>query len=309
MFGEGMKVELNRLLASGCRVRYWTGFMTWHFQYVADQTLHLTANYLPEPGSGTSVVIADPDHAVPGQWLLQRDRFLLFDPPKPEQQFGGLPLPSGQQPCPLQLLDGQQYRGRVYVHGTLVMETRLLNTPGHMQFGLNFLGSKQAQRDMGLSREGNSISLSQLMLLLPELYVQLKSQPPHAQQQKQAAQILEAVTNSLQLLDTSEAATKCLVDEFGCTESCQDPHWANMVEDIYSLLQQKAEQSCGHHNFYLDTPASQKTEVSCYCCTVTDWSSKLGHPPSFPAMHTTSEHGSLASSSDMYELLCAMCRT
>ena len=262
MFGEGMKVEMNRLLASGCKVRYWTANMIWKFGYAADhpgalqQTLHLTAEYLPQRSPDTTIVIADPSHALPGEHLLQRDRFLLFDPPEPEQACGGS-MPAGQESCSLQLLLDKQYRGRVYVHGTFIMEERLLNIPGHMQFGMNFTGSKQEQKALGLGRDRNHVSARNILHYLPQLYLQLKSQPIGSLQHKQAGQMIGAVVDSLQLLDNSHAATKWLLDWGACTAQ----HWKAMMQDIHSVLCQRAATQLGQENFYLAVPDGRQDEV------------------------------------------------
>ena len=262
MFGEGMKVEL---LVSGCQVRYWTSNMVWDFQYGLDhpgatqQTLHLTAQYLEHRSHDVAVVIADPSHSVPGQHLLQRDRFLLFDPPKAEQLYGGS-LSASQQKCSLQLLDGQQYRGRVYVRGTLIMREPLLDIPGNMQLGLNFVGAKQEQVALGLGRDRNSISVHLIMMGLPQLYLQLRAQPKDSVQHRQAEQLLRAVTHSLQLLDESEAATKHSVDAWWPHSSQQ--HWQAMVHNIHALLEHKASKQLGHHHFYLVAPDAMREKVS-----------------------------------------------
>ena len=264
MFGEGMKVELNRLLASGCKVRYWTANMTWNFGYGTDhpgalqQTLHLTAMILPQRSPDTTVVIADPSHVLPGQHLLQRDRFLLFDPPKPEQSYGGSVL-AGQQSCSLQLLLGKQYRGRVYVHGTFIMEERLLNVPGHMQFGINFTGSKQEQNILGLGRDRNHISARSIMRYLPQLYLQLKGQPTGSLQHKQAEHMVEAVVDSLQLLDNSHAAILWLLEAHWGAGTV--PQWKAMMQDIHSVLCRRAAIQLGHENFYLAVPDGRQDEV------------------------------------------------
>ena len=265
MFGEGMKVELNRLLSSGCQVQYWTSDMIWDFQYdpdhpgAAQPTLHLTASFLEHRSHDTAVVIADPNHAVPGCHLLQRDRFLLLDPPKAEQLFGGS-QPASQPQCSLQLLLGEQYRGRVYVHGTFIMHDRLLNVPGHMQLGINFTGSKQEQIALGLGRDRNSISVPAIFVSLPQLYIQLKGHPEASLQQRQAHQLLQSVTDSLQLLDARDAATRYLMDSY--LSASLEQHRKAMVQDIYAVLQQRAAEKLGPLVFHFLVPDSMQEEVS-----------------------------------------------
>ena len=134
-FGEGAKVEINRLLQEGCTVKYWTGNANWTFKRLPAPgctipELHVQVRPGPKLYKFVSILIIAPS-SYP-QRLLEVETFLFLqgDYRKvasmmyPDRPWTGMEL----------LLD-QIHWGKVFIHGIYVSEAE-----SYKQFGLNYTG-------------------------------------------------------------------------------------------------------------------------------------------------------------------------
>ena len=135
-FGEGAKVEINRLVQEGCTVRYWTGNATWTFGRVAAPgctipELHVRVQPGQELYDYVGIAITA-DSSYQGR-LLEIEKFLflqgnyskLASNSYPDRPWSGMEL----------LLD-QTHWGKVFIHGIYIQEAET-----YKQFGLNYTGS------------------------------------------------------------------------------------------------------------------------------------------------------------------------
>lgn len=134
-FGEGGKVEINRLVQEGCTVKYWTGNATWTFARLTapgctKPELHVTVQPGQEVYHFVGIAIsATPTHQ---QRLLQVDQCLFLQgnyskiasEVNPKRRYTGMEL----------LLD-QSHWGKVFVQGMYVVDEET-----YKQFGLNYTG-------------------------------------------------------------------------------------------------------------------------------------------------------------------------
>ena len=134
-YGEGAKVEINRLIGEGCTVKYWTGNAAWTFDRrptpgCSIPELHVTV----QPGGNVYDFVSIAIIAEPGYRgnLLETDNFLflqgsyskLASQMRPDMKLSGMEL----------LLD-QPHWGKVFIHGIFVTKA-----PFYKLFGLNYTG-------------------------------------------------------------------------------------------------------------------------------------------------------------------------
>ncbi|PRW44629.1 Right handed beta helix region [Chlorella sorokiniana] len=179
-FGEGAKVEINRITASGASVTYLTSNQEWSFRYEQEfgtEVLHLHSRRISDQPSGNTLVVV---RGAQRSWFQRHNYLFLL--PKPYACFGGSGSSSASQ---VELLPEAQHGRRLYVHGFFVSQAD--NLPLH---GLNFCGSHAALLSMGFGRDRNSVNAGALVMQVPQLFVELKGD---AARQRELAQLLYAV--------------------------------------------------------------------------------------------------------------------
>ena len=144
-FGEGAKVELNRLVAQKASVEYRTGNVLWNFEYLTadgceNPDLHIVSRRLGPTADGhTTMKIS-----FPAKWnakgkqihaALDFQNYLFFQDSYPALSW---PIPNKAKPediAGLEILPDAKHHGRIFAHGMPVcLESSLKG------FGLNYLG-------------------------------------------------------------------------------------------------------------------------------------------------------------------------
>eukprot|EP01138_Halocafeteria_seosinensis_P010645 gb/GECG01010870.1/.p1 GENE.gb/GECG01010870.1/~~gb/GECG01010870.1/.p1 ORF type:complete len:858 (+),score=86.12 gb/GECG01010870.1/:1-2574(+) len=163
-FGEGMKVEINALVANGAAVSVQTGHYSWTFNHItvdgegADSVRELCAHArrLPSPTPETSISVnKGPPFNV--------DKFLFLQPKYWQYRrevFQGVELE-------VEVLLGADWARQVYCQGIHIMSTDSLS-----KTGLNFLESTRSS-DLGMGRDRNSVAISHIIWHLPHSVEQL----------------------------------------------------------------------------------------------------------------------------------------
>ena len=134
-FGEGAKVEINRLVQEDCTVQYWTGNAAWTFdrrcaEGCTKEELHVIVTPGQELYDFVAVaVIAESSYK--GR-LLEQDRFLFL---QGDYHKFSSPALDAQSWSGLELLIEEAHWGKAYLHGILVA-----NAPTYTRFGLNYTG-------------------------------------------------------------------------------------------------------------------------------------------------------------------------
>jgi hypothetical protein len=189
-FGEGMKVEVNRLASSGVDVRYVTAGTVWRFH-------HPPTDPHGEPGPNDAFVtdispVTSPDHHLPPllrdvvgaelynpgdtyvclsglrEPLLKTADFLFLQPGADGMCEVPWVLPRGpilavraDNVPPLRVLLGEEHAGRIYAHGIFVRDARE-DIPG---FGLEFGGTVKGGK---MGRDRSHIDTRAALEMLPE---------------------------------------------------------------------------------------------------------------------------------------------
>ncbi len=164
-FGEGMKVEINRLVSTGREVMCSTGAKSWSFIHkhahgMKINTLHAIIS--PKRWIGhtcfciTNARPVDPFHYL---YLQPSDHAI---PPLPTSE--GNPFTRSNQA--LQILPSEKYTGLLYVNGIFVMKAKL-------GFGLNYIGPRATYTDIGFGRDRNTLQVSRLTAMLTLAVVQV----------------------------------------------------------------------------------------------------------------------------------------
>eukprot|EP01031_Cornospumella_fuschlensis_P035053 gene35053-42453_t len=158
-FGEGVKVEINRLKYVGADVAYYTNDTKWDFFYnanvlQADITHHLSY------ANGTLIAIknapASAYNPADFLFLLPCSQVISSKPDFEDQNnLTGLDI----------LLCNNTHR-RVYVQGIFVTNIKL----ECVEFGLNYTGPCLMDK-LNMGRDRNSMSLSALIALIPDVFM------------------------------------------------------------------------------------------------------------------------------------------
>jgi len=154
-FGEGMKVELNRLVAAATSAHILTGDAVWGFHHrpmagSAKAQLVLTMESSPAPRCPHT------SHLLRGVGLRPVDvaQFLFLQPlGKGDLRFRG---------DLLEILAGPSAAGNVYVQGIHVW-----SCPSLVGCGLNFVGPAAMYSSLGFGRDRNTLQLRPLIALIP----------------------------------------------------------------------------------------------------------------------------------------------
>eukprot|EP00899_Mesostigma_viride_P008023 jgi/Mesvir1/17221/Mv07635-RA.1 len=172
-FGEGMKVEINRLVSHDVNVSIVTGARRWHFQHEAAEAegcqgkiLHVYT-YPADPCRHTSMVLMGPrDQLAPVDPAL----FLFLQP-----MDSGAPMDPANR-CSSQKLEvllNKQHEGNVYVRGILVQHLE-----GLKGLGLNFIGAHTEYASISFGRDRNSCDVSRLIGWVPETVEECRRTSP-----------------------------------------------------------------------------------------------------------------------------------
>mmetsp|Transcript_16086 Transcript_16086/g.49158 ORF Transcript_16086/g.49158 Transcript_16086/m.49158 type:complete len:880 (+) Transcript_16086:538-3177(+) len=157
-FGEGMKVELERLVAGGAHVRILTGGCLWEFGYatVAESSCLVCRGqpYPLESAGHTSVVVDQ----LQVQADLARD-YLFLRPPLPGTVASG---------APVRFLLGEELAGKVFVRGILIKDYGTSRLP---RLGLDFIGDKSLYSTIRLGRDRNDVDLRVIAGFVPTAFV------------------------------------------------------------------------------------------------------------------------------------------
>ena len=134
-FGEGAKVEINRLVQEDCTVKYWTGNAAWTFgrrtaQGCTIPELHVTVQ--PGPVSFDFVGIAVAANSSYSGQLLDVSKFLFLQ--GSYDKIASMPIPSWKW-SGMELLLEPQHHAKVFIQGIFVA-----NAPSYKGFGINYTG-------------------------------------------------------------------------------------------------------------------------------------------------------------------------
>lgn len=190
-YGEGMKVEINCLVAKGAQVFVFTGSRIWNFMHRIEQgssepKLFMEAIESPACDHLSICILAD-EKIIPE---VDRSKFLFL---KTEQ----LSSHSGDDVVEI-LLDEQQH-GKIYARGIYIMEPKNLK-----DIGLNFVGSLEMHKAFGFTRDRDSINLESLVAQLPMVVELLRQKKEVALLRVEAAAERKA-TDAMELKVVAEA--------------------------------------------------------------------------------------------------------
>ena len=160
-FGEGVKVEINRLMDEGSRVAYFTNNSVWNFCYNERQVLHARIEPCQTPPNVTRVQLTN----VPLE-AYQPAEFLFINPCN--AVLSSQPNLSGNNNSSLSGLDilfDYANQGRVYVHGILVKSFP------DMSFGLNYTGVCNMSA-LGIGRDRDNLNMWALTQLIPHVFAE-----------------------------------------------------------------------------------------------------------------------------------------
>jgi len=171
MYGEGMKVEINRLVAQGTDVVIATGMGVWTFGHAAElggvEELRMSPYpFVPPTHCGHTTVLLR--SAISRPLRINRHSFLFLQPPG-QQPVSLAPV----QPGPICMLYGEAACGAMYVSGVLIKKYDAGDPDGLAGFGLNYTGPKSLYPQLGLGRDRNRINVKVLVTLLPGLVSRL----------------------------------------------------------------------------------------------------------------------------------------
>ena len=227
-FGEGVKVEINRLIQAGCTVHYQTGNMVWQFFWhrelaTSEQELLYMESIQTAAQPDTTMIISAPAAASPGQFA-----FLTFDDAEylflrtAIDSYRCVPRDQGvNNDFGLEILYEQRDHGKIFVCDIYVC------SPFDLQgFGLNYLGSSQSlTAELGVTRDRSSLEVPKLMAKLGTLLCHSKRHDP--------AQHARAVRLFLHILhEQPTSALQSLVNWY-----FDDDHRQDTAKDLYSACQ------------------------------------------------------------------------
>uniref|UniRef100_A0A7S2W1H5 U-box domain-containing protein n=1 Tax=Rhizochromulina marina TaxID=1034831 RepID=A0A7S2W1H5_9STRA len=199
-FGEGVKVEINRLVANGASVEYETPVpgtdefhSMWTFSYEeeisgASEVLHLHVDTVGGPTDAVAVTVkglpAGNSAISPNNFLFLQGKYTrVVAPPTDGNQVAGIDV----------LLD-PQHEGRIYVGGIFALPWATLKG-----IGLDYTGSGESFQKVGLGRDRSSVHVHELINLLPSAFVHQRGTP-------EARMLLERIFDTLQAHSHSEMA-------------------------------------------------------------------------------------------------------
>ncbi|KAG5191602.1 hypothetical protein JKP88DRAFT_285029 [Tribonema minus] len=157
-FGEGMKVEINRVTAGGARVVAATGARLWTF---AHEQMAALGGVAAAAARTLVVRVAAAAVACDATTLVARglrarldaEDFLFL------QQRSARPSLLSRDDFPastVELLTAARHRGAVFVHGIRVKRA----DPAHLAaFGINYTGPAATYRELGLTRDRSDLRL------------------------------------------------------------------------------------------------------------------------------------------------------
>ena len=201
-YGEGVKVEINRLIQAGCSVEYRTANMLWTFgrqreRASSSQEVLCMQSVMQPTVSDTLMTITAP-MAPPGTFDyldLQETEYIFLRATGSYNSYRCIPRQFGSESSfGMEILFEQRDEGRLYVRDFFVCSDPLLKG-----IGLNYLRpGGSATSALGLSRDRSFIWVSQLIYLLDELLLHAKSLHP-----AQHRELLQLFSNILQNQSTS----------------------------------------------------------------------------------------------------------
>ncbi|KAK9865583.1 hypothetical protein WJX84_007361 [Apatococcus fuscideae] len=229
-FGEGAKVELNRLVAQGAYVEYRTGNVRWDFEYLKadgceNPDLHIVSHREgPTADDHTTMRISFPAHwNAKGQLIhaaLDFQSYLFFQDSYPALVW---PIPAKAKPgdiAGLEVLPDPKHHGRIFAHGMPVcLEGRLKG------FGLNYLGHGGSFGTLKLGRDRNSIKVSLLIKAIPSVAAYLKRSNP-----AQHAQLIDLIYACLEQYPRSAMQDLYWDDESRNHANARD--WDQLIPDL-----------------------------------------------------------------------------
>jgi hypothetical protein len=173
-FGEGAKVEVNRLLFCEASVTYRTGSMLWDFDYNERQILQA---HITQLGS---------EYFIPNTTIsIENCPKSAFDPEDylyihiPTTVIGSRTDPFGKQFGGIELLLDETYYGKIYLHGILIMNIGKVKAndtirenieQSPMKFGVNYCGLNMLGA-LKVGRDRNELHLEHLLIRLPYLFI------------------------------------------------------------------------------------------------------------------------------------------
>ena len=190
-FGEGVKVEINRLIQDGCTVEYRTGSMLWQFFNQREHSrsqqdlLHMRSVAQSTSQPDTSMIIWAPASSSlrPHEYLdLDETQFLFLRPAYDSYRCVakdyGLKSAFG-----MEILYDERDVGKLFVRDIYVC-----TEPKLKGLGLNYLGTTKSS--LGLSRYRTLVSVTTMMHELHEL-LSLSKIHKQAEHDRAAKQFLE----------------------------------------------------------------------------------------------------------------------
>jgi len=163
-YGEGMKVEINRMISSKKAVSCYTNGQRWTFGYINNAGGKVnTLQVLIENGQWaywshlTFEITCPPPES--DDWLITSNQFLFLEPT-------GLPdntifASNGET---VEVLISPHTKGKIFAKGIFVK-----NEPELHNFGLNFIGGASTHASFGFGRDRNTIYTRALVTNLPSV--------------------------------------------------------------------------------------------------------------------------------------------
>eukprot|EP00164_Ancoracysta_twista_P008434 GFYU01012208.1.p1 GENE.GFYU01012208.1~~GFYU01012208.1.p1 ORF type:complete len:893 (-),score=166.06 GFYU01012208.1:101-2779(-) len=215
-YGEGMKIEINRLVARGVLVKIFTGCQMWEFYHATEQgstesKLWMTVSQTGDLCNHLSICLQGTREMF-GSALIDRSKFLFLQPQGVDQPMDPA-FRSGRrsQQCrcadpactdpkcwPLvEILLHDNHAGKVYARGIFVCEEPLLK-----RIGFNFVGGVDTHRAFQFTRDRDSISINTLISNIPVICVveQLRNSDVHSRIVRRIYEILEIHHTKLNIL-------------------------------------------------------------------------------------------------------------
>jgi len=179
-YGEGMKVEINRLVARGVRVDVFTGARLWSFSHGRDpdgteEKLFMHASAVQQMDH--LVVSLEGEAGIFGEGLVGRSKFLFMQPfhDGPHGSPASAPMHpdhrGGDFIC--EVLLHQDHCKRIFARGILVMDA-----PELEGIGLNFVAPLEHHKHLQFTRDRDSIDIEQLIWWLPYIVQQCRDIRP-----------------------------------------------------------------------------------------------------------------------------------
>lgn len=229
-FGEGVKVEINRLRQAGCTIHYLTGNMRWEFFLQRElstsqqQLLHMRSDQVSAQ-SDTTMIISAPAAASAGQ-----SAFLEFDDTNylflrtANDSLRCVPREHGvNTDFGLEILYEGRDKGKIFV-----CDIYVCSVPDMHGLGLNYLGSSKSMTAiLGVSRDRNMVDPTALTPQIGSLLHFSKQQNLEGH-----ARALKLILDVLYQKPTS--ALRHLVERYW-----SDEHHSETAQELYISCQRK----------------------------------------------------------------------